>query len=235
MSGLYEKFDYCGNDSAEDIIRWALNKYHPRIALACSLELPVLAHMIKMINPHARIFSIDTGRLPEETYWCAYELERRFSIKIKWYFPQHEAVEKLESEKGLFSFRNSIEARHECCAIRKVEPLKRALKDLDAWITGLRKEQSITRKEITKIEKDMLHGGILKINPIADWSTEKVWDYIRKYNIPYNKLLDKGYTSVGCECCTRAIEPGEDIRAGRWWWEQTDHKECGLHVPNWSI
>ena len=224
--------DYAGRSKAQDVVGWALEKFHPNLALACSFspEDIVIAHMMFEIRPDARIFALDTGRLNEETYECAEAVSKRFGVIIEWYFPKHEAVEKLEREKGLFSFRESLGNRHECCGIRKVEPLSRALSGLEAWVTGLRQEQSVTRAELDKIECDKAHGGIVKINPLADWSSDKVWDYIKKFNLPYNRLNDQGYPSIGCAPCTRAIEMGDDARAGRWWWENPEHKECGLHI-----
>jgi phosphoadenosine phosphosulfate reductase len=145
-------------------------------------------------------------------------------------------VQKLEREKGLFSFKESLENRRECCYIRKVEPLARALTGLDAWITGLRRDQGAARAKVGKIELDRVHGDIMKINPLADWDHDRIWAYIKEHDIPYNKLFDLGYTSIGCEPCTRAIEPGEDARAGRWWWElEPEHKECGIHIQDYSI
>jgi phosphoadenosine phosphosulfate reductase len=227
--------DYHGSEEAEDVLGWAIEKFHPRIAVACSFQTTALLHMALQIRKDTRIFAIDTGRLNEETYECAQDVEQRFGIKIEWYFPRHEAVEKLVGEKGLFSFKESLEARHECCAIRKVEPLNRALKGLDAWVTGVRRDQSNSRGEVKKIEVDAAHGGILKINPIADWTTERVHDYVRDNKLPYNRLMEQGYKSIGCACCTRPVGSGEHARAGRWWWEDQDQKECGLHVRNWSI
>jgi len=159
----------------------------------------------------------------------------KYKINIESYFPDSTAVEKLEREKGFYSFRQSVENRVECCGIRKVEPLKRALSGLGAWITGLRHEQSMTRTHVQIIEIDETHGGIIKINPLVNWTTTQVWDYIKKNNVPYNRLHDAGYASIGCSPCTRAIKPGEDIRAGRWWWESPEHKECGLHVSGERI
>jgi len=165
----------------------------------------------------------------------AEEVRRQLGVRIQWYFPEHEAVEELETTKGPFSFKRSIEDRRECCFTRKVQPLNRALADLEAWVTGLRREESVTRRSLEQIERDRAHGGILKINPLADWTSEDVRAYLQKHRLPYNRLLDRGYTSIGCACCTRATEAGEDPRAGRWWWEQPEHKECGLHVGNWTI
>jgi phosphoadenosine phosphosulfate reductase len=176
-----------------------------------------------------RVFAIDTGRLNEETYQVAESVSARYDIQIDWYFPERQTVENLEREKGLFSFRESLENRHECCRIRKVEPLGRALAGLSGWIVGLRREQSVTRAQLCPLEIDEAHGGIVKISPLADWSEEQVWAYAEKHALPINRLHRMGYPSIGCAPCTRAIEAGEDLRAGRWWWENPEHKECGLH------
>lgn len=235
MTEDYSSFGYEGSGEAEDLLRWALGRYHPGIALACSFQNPVLIHMMVSIRPDARVFAIDTGRLNEETYQCAEDIERVLGVKIEWYFPKHDAVEAMVRGKGHYSFKSDLESRRECCAIRKVEPLNRALSGLDAWITGLRREHNVTRGDAGKIEIDEAHNGIVKINPIADWSSEDVREYVKKHNLPYNSLLDMGYASIGCAPCTRAIAEGEHPRAGRWWWESAEHKECGLHVRNWNI
>lgn len=234
-NGHDPRLDYSGDGTAEDVLRWAIRRFHPNIALACSLQHAVLTHMVREIDSTVRIFAIDTGRLPEETYECARAMESRFNFRIDWYFPRHEAVETLVRAKGMYSFRESLENRRECCAIRKVEPLGRALSGLDAWITGLRRDQGVTRERAVKIEVDSGHGGIIKINPLADWSQERIWEYVKTNHLPYNRLFDRGYTSIGCEPCTRPVQPGDDARAGRWWWENAEHKECGLHVRNWNI
>ncbi len=221
------------NKSAEEVLQWAVNEFHPDLALASSFgaEDVALIHMLCRIEPKARIFTLDTGRLNEETYEVMDRIRSRYKISIESYFPDAQKVEALERQKGFYSFRESVENRKECCGIRKVEPLNRALSGLKAWITGLRREQSVTRSEVKKIEIDEAHGGILKINPLTDWSEKQVWAYIKENKVPYNRLHDMGYPSIGCAPCTRAVKPGEDIRAGRWWWESTDHKECGLHLP----
>jgi len=231
----YAFCDYAGDETAEDLLRWALATYHPRLAIASSLQDAVLVHMAATIRKDVRVFTIDTGRLPEAAFICAEEMTRQLGVHIEWFFPKHEAVQRLVTEKGAFSFKQSLEDRRECCYIRKVEPLNRALSGLDAWITGMRSDESVTRSALVKIEKDESHGGILKINPLADWSTERVRAYIREHRIPYNRLLDRAYPSIGCACCTRPVETGEDPRAGRWWWEHPSHKECGLHVRDWNI
>ena len=227
-------WDQIDSKDIQAVLRYAVEQFHPKLALASSfgLEDVALIHALLQVAPDARVFALDTGRLPEETYACAEAIRERYGIKIDWYFPALEAAEQLEREKGLFSFRQSVENRVECCGIRKVEPLNRALKDQAAWITGQRREQSVTRLSLNVLEPDGAHGGIWKFNPLADWTLDDVWAYIRQHDIPYNKLHDAGYPSIGCAPCTRAIEPGEDQRAGRWWWEMPEHKECGLHNRN---
>lgn len=225
---------YKGNNEAASILRWAMDKFHPHIMLACSFspEDIVLMHMMTIIKADARVFAIDTGRLNEETYECAEAVSRSLEMKIEWVFPRHEAVQKLEREKGLFSFRNSLDNRHECCHIRKVEPLARSLTGGKAWVTGMRRDQSVTRTDLEYVQSDKSHDGIIKINPLLDWKDDDVWNYIRKQRLPYNRLHDIGYSSIGCAPCTRAIQPGGHPRAGRWWWESPEHKECGLHVSH---
>ena len=219
-------------EKAELVLRKAIETFHPAITLACSFSLEdvVLMHMISKIKSDAHVFAIDTGRLNEETYQCAEQIRGVTGLKIDWVFPKFEDVEKLERTKGLFSFRNSLDDRHECCQIRKVEPLSRALKGQKAWITGLRKEQNVTREDLSYVEKDEANGGIFKINPLLEWNDEDLKQYVEDYKLPVSSLYDRGYTSIGCEPCTRATLPGEHPRAGRWWWEAPEQKECGLHV-----
>ena len=214
-----------------EVLRYAVDMFHPRLTQASSfgLEDVALIHALVGIRKDVRVFALDTGRLPEETYECAERIRTRYGVQVDWYFPRADQVEALEKNKGLFSFRESVANRIECCGIRKVEPLNRALKDVDAWITGQRKEQSITRTALNVLERDHAHGDIWKFNPLADWTLDEVWAYVREHEIPYNRLHDHGYPSIGCAPCTRAIAPGEDQRAGRWWWENPEHKECGLH------
>jgi len=218
----------------EEVLRWSLSEYHPDIALASSFskEDIVLAAMVAAIRPDARVFALDTGRLHEETYTTAEAVSIKLGVRIEWYFPDRSAVEDLERSKGLYSFRESLENRHECCRIRKVEPLSRALSGLHAWVTGQRREQGLTRTDLQVFEIDEAHGGILKVNPLADWTGEQVEAFIRKHGLPYNRLHDEGYPSIGCAPCTRPVAVGEDPRAGRWWWERPEHKECGLHARN---
>ena len=219
------------SQSAEQLLRWAAESFSPKIALASSFgaEDVAVIDLLSKIQPKISIFTLDTGRLPEETYEVMEQVRQRYGVEIVSFFPDTAAVEKLEREKGFYSFRQSVENRKECCGIRKVEPLNRALAGLEAWVTGLRRGQAVTRAALPKVETDAAHGGIAKINPIADWSAEQVWDHIRKNQVPYNKLHDRNYPSIGCAPCTRAVRPGEEIRAGRWWWELPEHKECGLH------
>ena len=202
------------------------------VSLACSFSPEDIAiiDIAHAAGITVGVFAIDTGRLNEETYEVAEALVERYRLKIDWYFPRHEDVERLEREKGLFSFRESLDNRHECCTIRKVEPLSRALKELAGWVTGMRRQQGITRNDLQAIERDELNGGLLKINPLIEWDEERVRAYSTERNLPVNRLFREGYRSIGCAPCTRAVKPGEDERSGRWWWENPEHKECGLHV-----
>ncbi len=219
--------------STEEVLKWAVDTFGDRVALACSFgaEDVVLVDLLSKVTDRPRVFAIDTGRLHGETYEVAERLRERYGLSIEAYYPQREAVETLEREQGFYSFRQSLEARHACCHIRKVEPLNRALGQLDAWITGLRREQSVTRTAVQVLERDEAHGGIAKLNPLVDWTNDQVWAHIKEHQVPYNRLHDQGYPSIGCEPCTRAIQAGEHPRAGRWWWESPEQKECGLHVP----
>lgn len=225
--------DYEGK-SAQDLLGWALEEFSSDVALASSFgaEDVVLIDILWRLDPKSRVFSLDTGRLHEETYEVMEQIRDKYGIQIETYFPDTTAVEKLEREQGHYSFRQSVEGRKFCCGIRKVGSLNRALSGLKAWVTGLRREQAMTRTQTDKIEIDQAHGSIVKLNPLADWSEKQVWDYIHENKVPYNKLHDRGFPSIGCSPCTRAIKPGEDIRAGRWWWETPESKECGLHVKS---
>jgi phosphoadenosine phosphosulfate reductase len=217
--------------SALRILREGLEAAEGAVQLASSFSVEdmVVADLIHRYSLPVGIFAIDTGRLNEETYEVAEALTQRYGVTIQWYFPRHEDVERLERDKGLFSFRESLDNRHECCRIRKVEPLQRALAGLGGWVTGLRREQGVTRAGLIALEVDTAHNKIIKINPLIHWSEEDVWIYARQWQIPVNRLHREGYPSIGCAPCTRAIKPGEDARAGRWWWENPEHKECGLH------
>ncbi len=217
--------------SAEKLLEYAVKRFAGKISLASSfsIEDQVLTDMLCRISPNPSIFTLDTGRLPEETYQTAQKTVAKYGIKIEFLFPNNKDVEDMVNKFGINLFYESIENRKLCCRVRKIESLKRKLSQLDAWICGLRSEQSVTRKQLKKIEYDETFS-LFKICPLADWTTRQVWDYIKTHNVPYNQLYDKGFTSIGCQPCTRAIATGEDIRAGRWWWEEPEHKECGLHL-----
>lgn len=219
---------------AERIIEWAFGLFGEKIAFASSLgaEDQVLTRMIMEANPSAVIFTLDTGRLPQETYDLMSLTMARYGFKYRILFPRTEAVEELYKD-GSNLFYDSIEQRKKCCHVRKMEPLARALQGLEAWICGLRRAQSVTRSGIFEVEWDE-NNRLVKINPLAGWPEELVWTYIREHRIPYNKLHDLGYPSLGCAPCTRAVKPGEDIRSGRWWWESPEQKECGLHAGRYQ-
>jgi len=219
--------------SAEEVIAGAIKQYGSRLAIASSfgLEDMVLIDMASKIQSGVTVFTLDTGRLHEETYELMERTRNKYDINLQVYFPDQAAVETLVREKGFFSFRDSIDNRKECCRIRKVEPLGRALSGLDAWVTGLRREQSVTRTDIAKAGEDADRPPMIKFNPLADWTEEQVNVYLKDNQVPVNALHARNYPSIGCAPCTRAITEGEDVRAGRWWWENPEHKECGLHRP----
>ena len=232
MKTLSERNHHIDPHDAAAILRETIDYYGDRVVMATSFQLGglVLLDMVHRIDRKIRVFSLDTGRLPEETYQCAEQVRLRYGINVEWVFPRREDVEKLIREKGTYSFRESVANRKECCGIRKVEPLARALEGAAAWVTGRRMDQSETRKEINIIEDDPVQPGRLKVNPLVQWSKPELWEYVKQNHVPYNRLYDKGYLSIGCECCTRPCQEGEDERAGRWWWETPEeHKECGLH------
>jgi len=217
--------------NTKEILSYFLNEQKNKIALASSLSIEdqVLTDMLYSINEDAKIFTLDTGRLPKQTYVLIEKTNKKYKKNIEVFFPQTKKVEALVNQKGMFSFYNSIKDRKECCFIRKIEPLKRALDGLDIWITGLRRDQSTTREEMELLEWDE-GNKMLKLNPLIDWNEEDVWAHIKYNDVPYNELHDKGYPSIGCEPCSRAVDSGKDIRSGRWWWENPEHKECGLHI-----
>lgn len=201
------------------------------IALASSFssEDIVLIDLLQKVERKVQVFAIDTGRLNEETLEIAETIRLRYQLEIEWYFPERAAVERLEREQGLFSFRESLAKRQYCCQIRKVEPLQRALQGLAGWITGQRRAHAAGRSSLQPIETDRLNSNIIKLNPLAYWSTAQLEEYVRQQRLPINRLHASGYHSIGCAPCTRNVQPGEDPRAGRWWWESPEHKECGLH------
>lgn len=218
------------NSTTQEIVKYFLENYKGKIALSSSLaaEDQVLTDILLKEDKKAKIFTLDTGRLHPETYDVMDATNLKYNIKIDAFFPNENSVQELYQTQGVNGQYESIDKRKHCCYIRKIEPLKRALKGLDIWVTGLRSSQSITRVEMPLVEYDASFD-VIKINPIINWSEDDVWNYIKENRIPYNKLHDKGFPSIGCAPCTRAIKDGEDIRAGRWWWENPEHKECGLH------
>ena len=213
-----------------DVLKKIATEFGDRAAFSTSLswEDQVITHHIFSNDLSIRVFTLDTGRLFPETYGVFNRTLDRYKKKIEVFSPKHEGVEKMVTEKGPLSFFVSLENRKECCFIRKVEPLNRALDNVDCWITGLRAEHSENRKDMSMTEIDV-QRNIVKVHPIFNWSLEQVKNEIKEFNIPYNSLHDKGFVSIGCQPCTRAVQEGEDFRAGRWWWENADKKECGLH------
>jgi len=203
-------------------------------ASSLAAEDMVLTDLILKARLPIAIFSLETGRLHAETLSMIERVKEAYDYDIALYRPQPAAVERYVLDHGLNAFYDSVEMRKECCRIRKVEPLGRALAGKRAWITGQRRAQSTTRAELAVQEDDLGHG-MQKFNPLADWSEQDIWDYLRTNDVPYNALHDRGYPSIGCEPCTRAIAPGEDVRAGRWWWENPESKECGLHVVDGKL
>lgn len=216
--------------SAEEILAKALALFGNKITFATSLgaEDQVITYMLSKIDKTVNCITLDTGRVFPETYDLLHRTVNRYGIAIKSFYPDTAQVEKMVNEKGINLFYESIENRKLCCHVRKIVPLRRALLGMDAWITGLRREQSVTRTDLKIVEWDAANG-LIKINPLLEWTEAQVWDYIKLNDIPYNKLHDQGFPSIGCQPCTRAIDKGEDLRAGRWWWEMPDSKECGLH------
>ncbi len=220
--------------SPQKIIKHALAQFENISISFSGAEDVVLIEMARNYRPDINVFCLDTGRLHPETYRYIEKVRKHYGISIEVISPDGEAVSKLVTEKGLFSFYE--DDHKECCGIRKIEPLRKKLSQVDAWITGQRKDQSPTRAEIPVIQNDTLfaraNSTLTKFNPLANWTSKEVWDYIRMCEIPYNELHDKGYISIGCEPCTRPIGPNQHEREGRWWWEDATKKECGLHVDS---
>lgn len=223
------------SQSPQDILRYALEN-HDNIAISFSgAEDVVLIDMARKIRPDIKVFSLDTGRLHAETYRFIEEVRKHYDINLDVVYPDATRVEQLVKEKGLFSFYE--DDHKECCGIRKIAPLRKQLLTVDAWITGQRRDQSPgTRAEVPVVQDDKAFARpddkLTKFNPLANWSSKQVWDYIRENNVPYNALHDEGYISIGCEPCTRPTGPGQHEREGRWWWEEATKKECGLHAVN---
>ena len=214
----------------EEAISWFVSEYPETVSFSSSFgaEDQVITAMLAGINLHVRFFTLDTGRLFQETYDVMHITEQKYGIRFELFFPDAAKVEEMVKNYGINLFYESFENRRFCCHVRKIEPLKRALHEMKVWITGQRKDQSVTRSSADRVEWDEVNQ-VIKLNPLVNWSSEDVWAYIRLHKIPYNELHDKGYPSIGCQPSTRAILPGEDQRAGRWWWELPEFKECGLH------
>lgn len=217
----------------QEVIQWALDTLHPHVAICTSFQADGMAilDMAWRINPDVRVFTIDTGRMHQETYDLIDIVREHYNMSIEILYPDTEEVQTLTRKHGVNLFYKSVALRLSCCEVRKVNPLRKKLDTLDGWITGLRRDQWASRSNIRKIEIDHDHGGITKINPLADWTEDEVWDYLRANEVPYHFLYTQNYTSIGCAPCTRATKPGEDPRAGRWWWEKNAPKECGIHCP----
>src|SRR5262245_14751031 len=217
---------------AEEILIWSIKNFHPRLSLSCSFGNPeglVLLDLMHRIEPTSRVYVLDTGRLHQATYDLIDRVRDRYGKPVEIVFPEAAAVQAMVREHGMNLFYESLEKRQLCCRLRKVEPNRRYLAELDAHVTGLRREQSVTRDAVAKVEVES-DGRLLKINPLADWTHDAVAAYVRQHNVPVNRLHAEGFPSIGCAPCTRAVAPGDDPRSGRWWWENADTRECGLHV-----
>ena len=216
----------------QELLAWAIERFAPRLALSTAFQAGdvVLIDMLYELDSEARVFSVDTGRLPAETHDLIEELRERYpGLQLDLLAPDAGQLQRLVGRHGPNLFHQSVERRLLCCNVRKVQPLTKHLASLDTWFTGLRRDQWASRTDIRKIEIDHDHGAIVKLNPLAEWTEEECWDYVREHDLPTHGLYAKGYTSIGCAPCTRAIAPGEDARAGRWWWETGAPKECGIH------
>jgi len=215
-----------------ELLEWALDQFGERLGVSTAFQEGdvALIDMAYAIDPDVRVFSIDTGRLPQETFDLVERLRERYpGLRLELVSPRADHLQRLVDRHGPNLFYNSVEERLLCCNVRKVQPLNRVLEGLDGWVTGLRRDQWASRSDIRKIEIDHDHDAIVKLNPLAEWTEEEVWDYLRENDVPSHLLYEKGYTSIGCAPCTRAIAPGEPHRAGRWWWETDAPKECGMH------
>jgi phosphoadenosine phosphosulfate reductase len=216
----------------EELLEWAFERFAPGIAISTAFQVDgvALIDMASELVSEVRVFSVDTGRLPAETYELIEQLRDRYpGMRLDLLSPNPDQLARMVSRHGPNLFYGSVEQRLLCCNVRKVQPLTRHLAALDAWVTGLRRDQWASRAEIRKVEIDHDHGAIVKLNPLAEWTEDEVWDYVRERDVPTHTLYERGYRSIGCAPCTRATQPGEDARAGRWWWETNAPKECGIH------
>jgi phosphoadenosine phosphosulfate reductase len=218
----------------EKILTWAIGSFHPRLALSASFGAPegmALLHMMHAIEPASRVFVLDTGRMHEATYDLMDRVRDRYDKEVEIVFPRADEVEEMVRTQGANLFYESLENRKSCCYVRKVAPMRRFVKDhLDAYVSGLRRDQNANRADTPKVIIDAGNGGVVKVNPLADWTRDQVWEYVKQHDVPVNRLHKAGYPSVGCAPCTRAVPHGGEERDGRWWWENDDTKECGLHV-----
>lgn len=224
--------EYFEGRSAQGVLKWAIDRFQERFALVTSFQLAgtVLIDMASRLDREFRVVTIDTGRLPQGTYELIDRLRERYQISVELIMPDPEVVQKMVLQHGVNLFYRDVALRQFCCHVRKVLPLLKVLEGLGAWGAGLCRGQSHTRRHIRKVELDHEHGGIIKINPLADWSQRDLWIYTRNHDVPYHSLYDQGYTTIGCSPCTRPILEGEDLRSGRWWWEEKGTpKECGMH------
>ncbi|MBA2520169.1 MAG: phosphoadenylyl-sulfate reductase [Chloroflexia bacterium] len=222
---------------ATELIAWAIAEFGSDLAIATSFQNDgmVILDLAWRIDPGVRVITVDSGRLRPETFELIDRVRDRYQIAIEVFSPDAFDLEQFVAANGVNPFYRSLDLRLRCCEVRKVEPLNRALRGTAAWISGQRRGQSLSRRAVRKVEIDEARPGLLKLNPLADWSAEAVWAYIRQHDVPYNDLYDQGFTSIGCAPCTRAIGPGEDSRAGRWWWETGVPKECGIHCQvDWA-
>ncbi|HWB22823.1 MAG TPA: phosphoadenylyl-sulfate reductase [Gaiellaceae bacterium] len=219
-------------EEPEALLAWAIEEFGDRLAISTSFQADSVAliDMAYSIDPAIKVFSIDTGRLPAETLELADRLRLRYpALDLNLISPEPGEVEGMTGKHGPDLFKTSVDLRLLCCNVRKVRPLTKHLHTLDAWVTGLRRDQWASRTNIRKVEIDHDHGAVIKLNPLAEWTEQEVWDYIRERDVPYHALYDQGFTSIGCAPCTRAVEPGAASRSGRWWWESGAPKECGIH------
>jgi phosphoadenosine phosphosulfate reductase len=234
--GLIEN-DVAESWSTHKILTWAVGKFGSRLTLSASFGAPegmVLVDMLHKIDPESRVFVLDTGRLHPATFDLIDRVRDRYGKNVEVVFPNSADVEAMVRSNGVNFFYESLESRKRCCQVRKVQPMRRHLAGFDAYVTGLRRDQNLNRADTKKVEIDSANGGLVKLNPLADWTHERVLDYVGEHTVPINRLHREGYPSVGCEPCTRAVGPGDDPRSGRWWWENDDTKECGLHIQQES-
>jgi thioredoxin-dependent adenylylsulfate APS reductase len=217
--------------SAEETVAWSLEEFGSKIAVVTAFQAEgvVLIDIARALGKQVRVITIDTGRLPPETYELIDQVRGRYDVDVEVVFPGSPMVESMVGRHGVNLFYRDSVLRELCCHVRKVLPLERALHGLDAWMTGLRRGQNDTRASAPRVGLDDKHDGIVKVSPLVDWTPDQVWEYVRAHKVPYSTLYDAGYTSIGCAPCTRAVAPGEHERAGRWWWETDGDKECGIH------